>query len=376
MPRSAPPSPVLGRGASATFWVAAFAVRGQWHPFTPNFCRGVKIRDPQRDAMAKGSAAAALVKVLGALGKRAFYVAERSQVCVVGHRDEFTALTLDQRGRIIETRSPLGRQTADRFEADRPGAIRGSNGQVLQFSYEDEGRTVKTFRSDGSGEEVQVDRDGELKRHTLVDGSSLRIARGEHGVTSITQRGGAQTLRAYDQSGALESITDSLGRTTRFTRAADEGPDRIEYADGMVESYTYDDGVIAQHVDGALHAEYQAMPDGQLTAARYIDGQSFSLMRDDNDKVVLAVCDDATVQCAYDEEGRLVSEDQNGRVVSYTYDSDGRLAALTLPDGQTSRYEYDLDGGASLLLLIGGAACSDSRMGRPRHPRRGRSPTA
>ena len=272
----------------------------------------MKIRDAQREALAKSTAVAALVRDFTSDGKHAFYVAESSQVCIVGLRQEQTRLTLDDKGRIVQTLSPLGRRTSFQFDGAYLSAQQGSDGQTVHFEHADEGRQLSVFRSDGSREDLLVDERGELVRHTLADGTCLLVERGEHGMTRLVDRNGAQTSRAYDQAGNIKSIRDALGRVTRLACEEEGTISRVEYADGTLEEYSYDGDRTHQFVNGERHAEYLTSPEGRLVAAQYADGQSLSFERDDKGRVVRAVSLDATVQCEYDDAGRILSEDQDG----------------------------------------------------------------
>jgi|GEM_PF-4389871 len=304
----------------------------------------MRIRGPQREALAKSVVANALCDEFARSFKHAFYLPERSRVCLVGARDQRNYLTLDGEGRIIETLSPLGYRTAFSFESGRLTSATATDGTSVRFVHDSSRLATTILRDDGSREAIEVDEKGNLTRYLLADGTSLDIAWGPYGPVAITDRDGGQVRRSYDDRGSLSAITDQLGRTTSLSCDDRALPTRVQYADGSVEEYGYQGGAIRHSVNGQEFAEYTFAEGGVLSGARYAAGQAISFERDADGRVATATSDDASISCEYDESGRLLSESQNGLTLRYEYDGDGQLTALTLPDGQKTHYEYDLDG--------------------------------
>jgi RHS repeat-associated protein len=314
-----------------------------------------RLRGEQQQALAQSNVGNRLAALLSSGAKSAYYDSQASCVRVVGARNQRTQIDLDGQGNVLRLVSPLGRETRYHYERDRPVAVQLPTGLTLRTHYDAQGRVCKSERSDGESQELVYDAQGNLAAFRTADGATLRLGFGpEQRLERTLERDGGEVRRRYDEAGRLLEVTDPLGRKTSFGYGASDEAERIEQPDGCLIEYTHRVGEIAESVGASAHAEYTNDEQGRLTGATYADGYALSLTYDDAGKVVSATSADSRVELEYDQAGRVSAESQDGRVLRYAYNEEGQLAALTLPDGRSIAYEYDLDGRVSVARDWGG----------------------
>ncbi|MYY06561.1 RHS repeat protein [Streptomyces sp. SID4913] len=132
-------------------------------------------------------------------------------------------------------------------------------------------------------------------------------------LTSVTGAAGKGLSLTY-ASGSLASVKDGAGRTTSFTPGADGLLSEVALPDGTSVSYGYTGGLLTSVTD----------PAGRTSSYTY-----------DTDKRLSSYTDPAggEVGNVYDSAGRITSQtDQNGETTTFTWD--GRSEShTTAPDG-------------------------------------------
>ncbi len=198
-------------------------------------------------------------------------------------------------------------------------------------------------RGDDVKYEIELDEDGQLRQLEYPDGTYYSVEETEAGWNTVERDGGV-TRYEFGRGENVAAVTDPRGKTTRFGYDENGLPDRITLPNGTVHEFEVDESGFpdAWRVNGNLHAEYVPDEDGRLTI-RYADGSEVSYLMD-GDNIGEATNGDSTLKLAYDDAGRLLSEDQNGKLVQYVYDKTGLLTSLITPDGDELRYERDEDG--------------------------------
>ena len=203
-----------------------------------------------------------------------------------------------------------------------------SNGMVLAFN--SQGRLEKI--TDLNGNTVTVtSSNGKLMKLADEYGNSLTFAYHANGkIESITDNLGNATTYTYDATGKnLITVTNALDLSVEYAYAADHTLSTITYADGNIQRFEYDHGVL-----------YKISIDG-LTSTSYIGGQTAK------DFLKYDVYEGTTlVQTIwYNANGQIAkATDSDGRMVIYEYDSSGRVVKITDETGSFTSMEYDLWG--------------------------------
>jgi len=259
-------------------------------------------------------------------------------------------MVLDEKGRIVQSYTPLGRSTRFQFQGERLRALQTSAGVVSYFGYDATGFPNISQRSDGATEQFVYSPTGDIQRYVLSDGTVMRFERDvKRRLKRFVDRNGSETRWVHDEEGRLTGIVDPRRNQTRFTYTSGTLPVRISRPDGTVEDFTYHSASIERSVDRAHHSTISYDPTGRLTRVEYADGTTLALTYGEQGKVVFGSVSEVTTQCSYDSDARLLIDRTGAHAVSCTYDN-GQLSRVTLPDGQSVAYEYDADGRVNAVV--------------------------
>lgn len=225
----------------------------------------------------------------------------------------------DPFGRLARLESPGG-ASIDVREDDRSGSmeIRRGGGGMFRLRQDPEGRPIEIGYPDGTTVRFEERPDGRRVIH----------------------RDGATTEFVRDADGRTTAVVNPRGHATRI----EHGPSsrRFHYPDGTVHEYGLgEDGELESwRIDGRLHAAYRLADDAPRLEATYADGHRVSLAYE-GDRLTEATNPLGVLRLEYDDAGRLVREDWNGRAVEYIRDGTGLLAGIATPDGETLRFLRD-----------------------------------
>jgi len=145
-----------------------------------------------------------------------------------------------------------------------------------------------------------------------------------------------QTLYTYDARGNMLSTTDARGKTTTFKYDKLGRVVKVTNPLGTQTINTYEGAVLVKIEEGKTETEA-----GRISILEY-DAlnrkKAVKMLNDQNEEVML-------VSYTYDSEGRvLTTTDGNGNTTTNTYDQLGRLIAVADPNGFTTAFEYDKAG--------------------------------
>ena len=231
----------------------------------------------------------------------------------------------------------------------------GDYGQLLSlpggaFSLREKGGLTKQFSPDG-------------KLNFLGDPNGNRITCGYTGdlLTRLAHSSGQRLDLSYNAQGHLETITDTIGRTTRFAYdASGEHVVTAEYYDGRVLHYQYSLGNGAQREHALTQIEF---PDHSHKFFGYNpQGRLHTLNGDDNTELMAYAYDNAgtvfaidalghTTKFFFDNRALLVRmENPKGEVVQIRHDERFNLSGVTDPAGRSFDYSYDRQGNLTEIV--------------------------
>lgn len=322
-------------------------------------------------------------------------------------RDQVSRYVYDDLGRIMKTIAPNGREYSfipkDRLALVNPVLAAGGgtrenpavaiNTQMVDpqnqdemFGYTDERGTTTLHRVDRRGGLVEMTKanGGTLLTRTTIqrdaEGYPIKATR-PNGASTTTVYGpkrnvqfvrddsiDATTSYTYDERfNQITSITDALGRTTRFD--LDDRGNVIRATDplGNVTGLAYDArGLLASTTD-AEGATTTIERDGFGNVSRLVDplGNETRIEYDPAGNVVASTdpngrrseytfdlmnrllsqrsCCGGAAEFTYDPAGNLLTvTDANEHATQFAYDITGRLASMTDPLGTSEVYAYNL----------------------------------
>jgi YD repeat-containing protein len=256
----------------------------------------------------------------------------------------------DALGRVVEIDGPDGRlQYIYEGASSRLIAVRTSEGAETAFRYDEQGLLREV--EDPDGHRVRLTRNSDGLPESIEDGvvtqrfdydSSGRITHQSYGqyltryrydeVGRPTSESTGDAIRAYryDDAGRLDRLADPQG--VQQLRYDDVGR-LIEVSDTTNETVrlTWDgDGAPKASVDGFVRPNEDTTGVELIPTDRVITGMAAgdSTFRDESGNLV-----------AFDPRGRPLAIQTSGGVMRRHFDGDGRLAALSLPDGRSFEIE-------------------------------------
>jgi YD repeat-containing protein len=315
---------------------------------------------------------------------------------------QMTTFTYNDRGQVLTETNPKNEKTTYVYDANGhltsiEGPLPGSS---IAFTYDSVSR-VRT-KTDESGYTLTFDYDAldRLTKITFPDGTFDQFTYTRLDRTLIRDRAGRQTTFEYNsirqmtkridplnratlfqwcKCGALKSLTDPMGRTTRWRHDIQGRVKCKEYADGSKVTYRYENTVsrLSQRIDEKLQVtQYDYNRDDTLKLITYnnatVATPSVAFAYDSNYSRLRSMTDGTgttrydyfpispalslgagqlkrvdgplrndAITFNYDELGRRVSTAIDGVAASVTYDAAGRIITSTNALGV---FDYTYDG--------------------------------
>lgn len=223
---------------------------------------------------------------------------------------------------------------------------------TTKYEYDAMGNVIKVTNPNNAAAIQTHDELGRLKTRTDADGKTTRfIYNAQDQLIELQDARNVSTLYTFDglgnllrqespdsgnttftvdAAGNMQSSTDAKGQTTRYTHDVLNRITRIDYHDGKAVTYVYDEGAnargrLSKISDDSGNIEYRY--DGR--------GRVLSEIRSTRVNTIPASLSTTTISYLYDIAGRITSLTYpNGRIISYTRDSLGRISRIdTIKNG-------------------------------------------
>ncbi len=253
----------------------------------------------------------------------------------------------DTDGLVRSARDQSGAQVTISNEAGLPKTVVSPTGEQAAFIYDGAGRVVSTTLPGNRVISVSYDSRGLVTNTMYPDGKSFSVDY-DHRQRATNMTGPSGSMRmSYDGNHNLISRTDQLGRTTQF---AYDGEDRLTNAvlpGGRSVNMTYDASgrpvTVSDPVGRVRKTEYDAA--GRLARVLFP-----------------ATNTQPMVSYAYNAEGFVSAvTDGDGNVQSMGYDALGRVTSLTNAAGAVTRFDYDQLGRLTNTVSAAGRVTSVHR---------------
>ncbi|MDT0321783.1 DUF6531 domain-containing protein [Streptomyces millisiae] len=277
----------------------------------------------------------------------------------------------DTAGNLTEIHRPLADRPL-RLRYDDSSRLTGwedTNGNWYRYVYDAEGRCVATEGVDSILNSA-ISYDPERNRTVYVDSlghPTVFQFNDCYQLVEETNALGHSTTRTWDRYDRPLSITDALGRTTRYAYGDDgtvtiirpdgttsviecdgmEQPTRITEADGSLWQRGHDDrGELVSTVDptGAV-TRYVRDDLGHLVRMTDALGRVREIVPDPAGQPLRISEEGAEARYAYDAMGRIVEiVDPAGKSNRFRWSTSGHLLQHDHPDGTSDHYTYDGEG--------------------------------
>lgn len=333
-------------------------------------------------------------------------------------KNQTTAFGYDSHGRLTSVTNPVGQTRNHQYnEANQLIQITKPDGTAISFEYDKLGHMARknipgnpvTYEYDAAGNLTKAEDNGSLVRvaHDVLN-RPIRVVRTNKSSglssqndyeydangnrTKMSLQANPQPLvwtYAYDNLNSLAAVTNPQGKTFGFIRDALGRRTNLQYPNGIVATYAYDDAsqltsirhrrssdqvVIASatytydnagnrtgmmdqagthnyvyddihRLVGASHPAESNVPVAMeifsydAVENRMADSIRTSYVYSAANRLV----EDSLYTYAHDANGNLalMTKKTGGEVTSFAYDAEDRLITIEMPDGRQIRYEYD-----------------------------------
>ncbi|WP_161795197.1 DUF6531 domain-containing protein, partial [Aneurinibacillus migulanus] len=285
--------------------------------------------------------------------------------------NETTTLAYDREGRLTSVTNPLGNRTT--YTYDAAGNLlteTNAKGETVRYVYDELNRFIEAYGAtgekvyavtyDAAGNPVTqtdalnhtqtnvFDQLNRLNQTTdpLQRTTGLQYDRLNR-LTAVTDPLQGQASWSFDQLSRMTSVTDPNANTTAYTYDRVGRLSGETDATGSNRTYQYNEiGQLEQEKNGRSQTTtYQYDKAGRLT--QFTDPVGTVTYTYDANNNVTAVTDGngKTLTRTFDKLNRVEQyTDEYGNTIQYTYDAAGNLETLTYPDGKTVTYTYDAAG--------------------------------
>ncbi|CAN5528881.1 hypothetical protein BH11PLA2_BH11PLA2_49400 [soil metagenome] len=144
-------------------------------------------------------------------------------------------------------------------------------------------------------------------------------------LVSFNDPAGNKTRYTYDSRGDVTSLTDALGNTTTYSYDSESNLVSIAYPQGPQQSFTYD-GL--------------GNPIGSVNRR----GQAIAYTYDSAGRLTHKTSPAGNVSYAYDSAGRLTSSTDSSGTTTYAYNSTDSLTMVSYPNGKFIQYTLNVIG--------------------------------
>jgi RHS repeat-associated protein len=274
-----------------------------------------------------------------------------------GVRVEFT---YDAHGnRILETYSDGTFASAVYDAASNLLERRERSGEMKTYEYDEAGQIVRS--TDPSGRTSLFEYDVAGRQNAITSSGVRTVFETEPGfvflarnliarddlprITKLTRPDGYVANFEYDESGNLDSSSDSLGQAIEFTFGLDLAPASVDFGDGnSIVTQVDDKGQVIGFKD-VVGVPYQYERDALGRITEVVDplGGSTSFVYDElGNKLSQTDANGNTTHWEYDNAGHVLTRTLPlGMIETFVYNTVGDLASHTDFNGDTTTFEYD-----------------------------------
>ncbi|WP_349662310.1 DUF6531 domain-containing protein [Lysinibacillus zambalensis] len=224
---------------------------------------------------------------------------------------------------------------------------RDEDGRITLFSYDEWANPVTITLADGSTVSSQYDEKDRLIQAVNAEGGSRQWVYNEDGtLQAIILENGTKTEFSYNEQFLIETVTNVQGHVISLAYDADLNLSQVTLPDGTSSTWAYDRHGNCLSTTNPLGATEKFRYDNlnRLVRANLSDGNDVQLKYNAYDDVIFAKDNHTQVAFDYTILGSLISREQGGKKVKFTYDTEELLTAVVNEKGEAYKFERDTKG--------------------------------
>jgi RHS repeat-associated protein len=292
------------------------------------------------------------------------YDAVGRMVAQINENGNHTEFAYDKAGRRIQTTNALGYVSTESYDAD--GNLLSStdaNSNTISYVYDALARRTKTLYPNNLSKESIYDAAGRLVGEKDLAGRETQFEYDANGrltkVTKFLNNTPVTASFAYDEVGNPISQTDANEHVTTWTYDSLGQKLSRTLPLEMTETFVYDNqtGNLVSHTDfNGQTTTFSYDPNNdRLLSINYADGRVESFTYNVLGNRISQTFPDGTNTYTYSNRHRLVKEvKHNNAILEYGYDNIGNRTSLsfTPPNGATTQVQYQYDALSRLQKVI------------------------
>ncbi|MEG3928593.1 putative Ig domain-containing protein [Microcoleus sp. T3_D1] len=287
------------------------------------------------------------------------------RTAVILPKEQRSEITYDAAGNVLSVKDFNDQSVT--YEYDKLNRLAAENfpdGTSLKYTYTSTGQRQTVTETKGGIARTttyEYDERDRLVSRTEPDGRKVEYTYDQVGNIAAVKTPAGTAINTYDKYNQLKTVTDPDGGLTEYIYDKAGNLIRTQLPNGTVEIREYDklnrltftknfrvDPVSAQEVVISSY-RYVLNAAGQRTKVEENNGRIVEYSYDNlyrliEEKIVDSVAGNRTIQYGYDEIGnRVTRNDSIQGLTTYTYDENDRLLNETI-NGQVTTYAYDNNG--------------------------------
>jgi len=227
-----------------------------------------------------------------------------------------------------------------------------AGGHLTVYSYDVLNRLTQNM--DPMGKATLYGYDNNSNLTTIVD-RNLGLTTHSYDVlgreTGITYPAGNSVTYTYDAVGNISTATDANANTTLYSYDANNNLLAETFADGTAKLYTYNaaDKITSRTDNAMATTTYSWDVLHRLTGRNYPGTNDDTYTYDNEGRMLTANNNNGGITWTWDNAGRMLSENLNGKTTTYAYNIPTNKRYITYPGGRLIEETYDVRQRLSLV---------------------------
>ncbi|ERI10664.1 DUF6531 domain-containing protein [Aneurinibacillus aneurinilyticus] len=207
-----------------------------------------------------------------------------------------------------------------------PVTITLADGSTLSSKYDEKDRLIQAVNAEGGSRQWIYNEDSTLQANILEDGTKTEFS--------------------YNDKYLIKTVINAQGHMVSLAYDADLNLSQVTLPDGTSSTWTYDRRGNCTTTTNPLGATEKFRYDhlNRLVRANLSDGNDVQLKYDAYDDVVFAKDNHTQVAFDYTILGSLISREQGGKKVKFSYDTEEQLTDVINEKGEAYQFERDAKG--------------------------------